>query len=694
VSAGAVPTLPGGVGWVRSGVEAASLVKAGVVPLLLPADRTRAQRWARVLHAYGAVSLLTPDESRPDKLLVSVGDSDEFGQVAAAALGRVHHHVPDLRAVSALKIPGEASVVLVAPAMDCTFAGLHPILRCWHNDGVSAGVLTGLDMAGMSFTLAKILADRHGTAARPHADVHLDGTTGHAVTNGGEHLPLAEALSASWRCVVLDAHGTGSHVTLGSFILCGLSGDRERTLDGRAVVGGCAGGHCRVGRNVLEQVLVRDLWCRTMALFVCNGITLDPEEQYPSDVALAHAVLEGFPASILGLFRQDTETSATESTAAAHLLAAGVPNGTVTAWLSQDAASRGYPSAYLLLGEPEHSHPAATPPTALVPWPQRRQPALPAIVDHAGQPVSAVLTHDGVISPSHAVEPLRVWDASTQVSTTVEELARWVTDCDEASHLEDALEALMSPTSKRRAVLSDCLARMRHHRLTARQLALDGIRTAQTYRRSRRGAPTAAPLPELRDRALGWATALNDSMAARAGAFRLWEALEAHHTADLPSSGSACPRCGAPLTRLHLASPVPGLGDRVSLTCPRCGPRAHSPAPHAIDVRGPAQLRRGGTAKVHITPTLPCQARESGFLSVHLQERTGLRTLAQRSCPARPGEEHTLSVPVPPDLPLDLHRIWVLWVHRLRVSVLQLRLPTQPDLESLPAPASGTRTRP
>lgn len=690
-----VPALPAGMEWITSATEAAELISKGVVPLVLPTDRERALRWAKILRNYGDLSAVTPRHCDKQRIVVSVGGTEAIGRVAAVALGRTHRHVPDVPSASAVDVPPDASVLLVAPASDCTFAALHPILQAWQSKGVPMGVLTGRDEAGMFFVLAKILADQHSSTPGPEANVHFDGTTGTALASTADHPSLADALIASWRSVVIDAHGTGSHVPLGSFILCGLSGDRERWLDHAPLVDGCAKGHCRAGRDVLAPVLIRDLSCRTLALFVCNGITLAPEEQFPSDVALAMAALEGFPATIIGLLRQDVDTAATESTTAAHLLASGVANGTVTAWLSQDANRRGRPSAYLLLGEPETSQPATSPLADPSPWPQGRQPVLPAILNSARQPVSAVLTRDGAIGRSGADGRLHIWDAASEVTAAVDELALWIADCDEAAHLEDALQALMSDTSKRRSVLSGCLDQMQQHRLDARRLALHGIRAAQKYRRTQRGAPTEPPLAELREHATSWANALHVSVLARAGAFRLWEALEANHHAYQASSDTACWRCHAPRMRTELASPIPGLGDRVSITCPRCGPSAHFPAFQSLEVRGPARLHRGGVAEVAITiPPTPHKTPDIGLLAVQLQDRAGLKALTEQSCTARPGEDHSLSVSVPTDLAPDLHRLWTLWVHRFRVSLLQLRIPTAPTVESLPALASGTRETP
>jgi hypothetical protein len=673
------PELPVGIEWITKATDATDTVAKGVIPLLQPSSTDRAHRWARVLHAYGDIPTPVPLETQASgrRVLISVGDTEAVGEAAAMALGRTHCHVADTTSASAIDVSTCASIMLVAIAADCTFVSLHPLLRAWEREGIPFGVLTGLDEAGMFFALAKILADRHAAAPRSSTDVRIDGTTGTAKTATAQQPQLAEALTVSWRHMVIDAHGTDSHVIIGSFVLCGLSGDQENWHDGTPLPGGCTNGRCRAGREVLEPVLVRDLRCRTLALFVCNAITLAPVEQFPSDVTLALAALEGFPAAIIGLLRQDAETEATESATAMHLLSSGASAGTMTSWLSQDAASRGHPSAYLLLGDPDHGQSGTKPAVAPTPWPQGRQPVLPAVQDSTGRPVSALHTRDGVVAPRDVAGPLRIWDAANAVDDMVTQLALWIVDCDEAAHLEDALQALTSSTSKRRSVLTACLDRMREHRRETRRLALQGIRAAQTYRRTRRGAPPEPPLAALREHAMHWAAALHDTVIARAGAFRLWEALEVNHLACQAEPHTPCGRCETPRTRTDLLSPVIGQDDRVSITCPRCGPSTHYPAFQPLEARSPATLEPGGTAEIAVTiPPCAHDAADIGLLAVQIQDRAALVAIAQQACTARPGEEHNMPLSVPTDLGPDLHRIWTLWVHRFRVSLLQLRIPT------------------
>ncbi len=203
------------------------------------------------------------------------------------------------------------------------------------------------------------------------------------------------------------------------------------------------------------------------------------------EVPARGSVLLVAPAATLGLLRQDADTSTIEAAVALRLLVSGVAYGTVVSALSDDAAARGYPSAYLLLGEPDHAQPATGPAVKPLPWPDGQQPRLPALLDRVGRPVTAVRTRSGLIPALEVDGPVEMWDAAAETASTVDALALWVADSDEAAHLEGTLRALMSVSSKRRQVLTECLEQMRAHRQAARHLALHGLRAAQAYRRRR-----------------------------------------------------------------------------------------------------------------------------------------------------------------------------------------------------------------
>ncbi len=687
MTASDTPSLPVGIEWITNPEDCVKTVDAGMVPLAWPGDTERARRWAYVLRSYGEIPILTKGpEPDPRRWLISIGDTGHIGHAAASALGRTHHHVPDLHSAGTLEVPPKGSVLLAALARQCSFAALHPLLDRWSRNEIRVGVLTGLDQSGMIFSLAKILADRIATGPRPEMDVHLDGTTASTRTTTGQNPRLAEALTATWRTIAVDGHGTGSHATLGSYTLCGLLGDHEHMDDGSDLADGCAPGRCRAGRGVLEQVLMRDLRCRFIALFVCNAITLGIEEQFPSDLSLALAALEGHPAATLGLLRQDADTDNTEPTTALRLLASGLLFGTVASWLSDDAAARGRPTAYVLLGDPDHAYPATGPAVRPVPWPDDQQPRLPAVIDRTGNPVKSVLSRHGPLPPANFDAPLSTWDAADEIRLAVTALSNWVADTDEAAHLEDALWAL-SITSKRKHVVSECLEQMREHRQAARQIALQRLQAAQACHRRSRGVPEPVPHAELEHHAHTWATELSRTFQIRAGVFRLWEALEANYHPHQTVIADSCPRCAAPHTRTELTSPLAGTADRISITCPRCGPHAHYPVSRRLHVTVPAWLRPDNPVRITIAlpGTTPSRTTGGGLVVVQLQARSGLSALDSASCSAGPGEHHSLTMSVPSDLEPELHRLWVLWIYRFHISLLQARVPTLPTAESPPA---------
>lgn len=681
------PELPAGFQWVSDIPGRVSTAEHSAVPVLWPGDTARAARWARVLQNYGPVPALEEAAvTEAGGCVVSLGDTDGVSRLAAIALGREHHQLDEPFEAEMPRVPPGGSVLVVARASVCTFARLRPLLQRWARDGVRVGVLTGLDHAGMTFTLAKIVADRLGSAPSDAGQLHVDGTTGTAKATSGEKVRLAEALGTAWHSIALDAHGSGSHATLGPFMLCGLAHDTERLSDGTPLPGGCTTGWCRAGRGVLDQALMRDLQCRFLGLFVCNGITLSLREQFPSNVSLAFAALEGHAAHILGLLRQDADTSNLEPATALNLISSGCRYGEVAAHLSDDAAFRGFPTAYLLLGDPDRTQDVAPEPRQChtAPWPDGQMPNLPVISNARGEPIHVVLTRHGPVLPSVSEhDHPHIADAEHKANAVIAELRQWLSGLDEASLIEDTLWSQTSATSKRKKVLVASLETMREHSQAARLLALRGLQQALLCRRRGRGAPEPVPHTQLHEHSHQWARALSQAADARAGAFRLWDALDANYTVFSAMSESACARCEAPQTRTTLTSPLSGLEDRVSVTCPRCGPGTHQPAGEGLQVSIAEWLRPGKPVEIDtvISATSTEQHGES-LVSAQIQDRSGLAALDSAQATVPDGRRQQLVLAVPPDLTADLHRIWVLAVRRFRVSLVQSRIPAAPDTDA------------
>ncbi|MEV0623683.1 hypothetical protein AB0I81_60930 [Nonomuraea sp. NPDC050404] len=447
--------------------------------------------------------------------MVSIAGAAPIGKLAAEALRRPHTSAATLSAVTATA--GDTSLLVVADAADCTLAGLFPLLRARAQGGVRVGLLTGRDHAAQVFGLAKILAAPTGTARS--ADLLLHGPTGCARTLPDDTpIPLSEAIEQGARHLLIDAHGSAAHAHLDPYLVCGLTGDTERTIDGRPIPGGCTRTRCKIARDApLKLLRPHELRASVLGLFVCNAITLAPAEQYPSDVALALDACEGYPSAVIGLLRGDAATGSAEPAHAARLLRAHLPLGDIALHVNQLVARRGTDPSILLLGDPDQGMSGSNSPTANTGQHNAR---------------NCMTRTSATLPPSPA--PL------------LETSATW----------ERALRSMCEQRPDRE--LKACLDEMQRARAAARQLS---------------SASASASRDEQ-----AWARAALDILhRTRSGSFgRLFTALSAPLLPQPPQPASACPYCACPRTEIskngHFALTCPRCGpsavgsSRLSLT--------------------------------------------------------------------------------------------------------------------------------
>lgn len=664
------PDLPNGFCWADDLTAWGKRLDDGRIALLRPDDPQRATRWANVAAFYGAQPPLAPASGPAgEHLVVGVGATGPLARGAARVLGRGFVPVDDLSDAETVPVPDGCSVLLTAPAGACSLAALAPLLNTWSERSVRVGLLTGLDLPGISFSLAKILAAR---TPQPKDDVLLDGLTGTARTGRAldQRTALETAVGGRWRTAVVEAHGSGSHALLGPYSVCGLTGERELTSSGELVPGGCTFGRCRAG-GTLTPLLLRDLACRTLALFVCTALILDPHEHYPSNVSLAHAALEGHPAAVIGMVHQDLPVN-TEPRLTGRLLAAGRPAGAVTADLNDTS---GRASGYLLLGDPEQTFaPPPAPGVAPVftPWPARR-PALLALPGPSGRP--GLLTRDGIW---HEFEdPVAFADGHGAALGLRTELTGWLTGLDAGALFEDNLRAWVMAADRPKTRVVEGLKVMRRHREAARASALAALHLVQKSLRAGYG-----PLPGLPDEldrhATSWAEALSEmSEHSRFGMLdQFTDAATAIHTpAHGPAGAGRCGYCRGPLERTVWAGPLPGAVERIRVACPRCGlvaDRPTTPAHTSVRLRTPTELVPGQT--VRITVDLP--GTPGVWLTVQVRDR-GRHALATHRRPGAVGATD-VELAVPARLQPEVHRVWALVVDRFLPAWHQVRVLSTP----------------
>lgn len=667
------PDLPTGFCWADDLTAWGKDLDDGRIALLRPDDPQRATRWANVAAFYGAQPPLAPAPGPVGgHLVVGVGATGPLARGAARVLGRGFVPVDDLSGAGTVPVPDGGSVLLTAPADACSLAALAPLLRTWSERSVRVGLLTGLDLPGISFSLAKILAAR--TSQPEEHDVLLDGLTGTARTGRAfnERIALETAVGGRWRTCVVEAHGSGSHALLGPYNVCGLTGKRELAGTGEPVPGGCTPDRCRAG-GTLTSLLLRELACRTLALFVCTALILDPYEHYPSSVSLAHAALEGHPAAVIGMVHQDLPVNA-EPRLTGRLLAAGRPVGAVTADLNDSA---GRTSGYLLLGDPDQTFASPSAPgvaLGFTPWPAQR-PALLALPGPGGPP--GLLTRDGIWH--EAEDPVAFTDGHGAALGLRTELTGWLTALDAGALFEESLRARAIAADRPKTRVVEGLKVMRRHREAARASALAALHLVQTSLRAGYGPLPGLPA-ELDGHATSWAKALSEmSEHSRFGMLdQFTDTVTATHTPAPhgPTGAGRCGYCRGPLERTVWAGPLPGAVERIRLACPRCGLVADhptTPAHAAVRLQTPTELVPGQTVRVAVD--LPATA-PGVWLTVQLRDR-GRHALATHRLPGAAGATD-VELAVPAGLQPEVHRVWALVVDRFLPAWHQVRVPSTP----------------
>ncbi len=310
--------------WVTRSQSLGAVVRKSptLVPLLLPPEPARAERWARILSWYGLQSAVAPAVSciesgpvdlrsrdlRSRDLIVSLADElAPLASVLATADGRPLVSLADAAAVPEHRSLAKASSVLVIgrPSQLRNRVLLELSARL----SLPWGMLTARDAPALSFAIAKVLAARrHGAAPSGHLDAiayrgweraaggidqietDLDAETTWRVLNEGE-----------WQTLSLHCHGDGAHANFNSVVLCGVADTYEHAVDGHDSGCVCDGGAPRCKRvHGPERRPFRfgDIRARRMCLFTCNGFSV-AGDVYPSDSSFILSAAEGFPAAIL-----------------------------------------------------------------------------------------------------------------------------------------------------------------------------------------------------------------------------------------------------------------------------------------------------------------------------------------------------------------------------------------------------------
>lgn len=276
----------------------------GEIPVLSPGVGDRQHRWIKALDWYGRGLATRPRIGFASQADVFVCVTPEFWSVVNAFAALTGRSAVQLQAG---QVPGPdvldaaKTVTLIGRANHFQMAYLQRLADTMTQPW---GVLPAVDMAGLSFVLAKCVADAQNgtqrwvfvnaadqlTRSYQSADSPLDSVSTRELLTAGD-----------WDVLALRAHGENGHCNLKSHVLCGLFGQTEITFDGRPLAGCSNTDGIRTCKrlNAATAVLGADeIRVRRLLLFTCTNFSV-AGDLYPSNVSLVVSALEGYAAGVL-----------------------------------------------------------------------------------------------------------------------------------------------------------------------------------------------------------------------------------------------------------------------------------------------------------------------------------------------------------------------------------------------------------
>jgi hypothetical protein len=240
------PLLLDWVGDIRE-FTTASQTRWDRIVLLDPRDEQRRARWRTILSSYTAqVNGLAVGTPQPSSVANSCGDYvvslgyevGQIGTVLAQKLNRGHQYIADpAEIITGSLVP--SSLLLLAPRQRLDFASVVAIEARLRLLGVRFGILTGRDLAGLSFAAAKTFLARR----RPNLPAVTISALDHD-RSYARSLPRDRESGS----LIIAAHGEGAHLLLPDGVVCGLVGQQE-VLGESPLVHGCSDQSCKRARN-------------------------------------------------------------------------------------------------------------------------------------------------------------------------------------------------------------------------------------------------------------------------------------------------------------------------------------------------------------------------------------------------------------------------------------------------------------
>ena len=636
--------------------------------LLDPGVPARRERWERVLAWYGWGERRghAARTKGPDHVVIAVGSdvalvARPFARRAERPFITVSSAAEVLSAVPA----GARSVLVVADRMTASIRALDT----WRTMTVPWGIITGVDLPGIAFALAK--------AELAHDGAHR--AWGFVDANAGRHGFFAEhpngeprrepsvedVLSSDLDVLTLVAHGEGAHANLNSVVLCGRVGDRER-ISSQSRVAGClettSGPRCkRVPGGGKPIVTFSRVLAKTLVLASCNGFAT-ADELYPSDASAVLSAIDGHVSTIVTsdrsvrLFRWLSEL-------AMSLLATKGDAYHLVEALDDVTLRDQHERAWVLVGDPMTS--IAAPKT----------PAPRPIEERPSPPGASVLREGDFCARGRERLWVRADRPRLDDATAAWEAARsrlglyWNASASAARFERTLLTRYADTDADRERVVS----------LASLRFAIDtSLHTAGSTATTvfERGVwPTVfdevlssiGPLVRRYDEAL--ATLVAHLVFAKGFA----EAFEDGRSATLVSSGGLCPRCDLPLTTSRAIDPIFGAHCRMHTRCALCGPReSWDEEGPRVRVNVPTSVQAGATARVDVSLQPGSDPFVTAWIVAELKDKGRGEVVfsAQREVGM---DGASFEIELPHSLTPDLHTLECVLVSGMRVAHMRVR---------------------
>ncbi|MGE7308094.1 hypothetical protein ACQKJG_30280 [Priestia megaterium] len=309
------------ISWIKNSTEYYSYINSDVVPVLTPNNTKRKSRWTKVLDFHGVkqvdnvvnnqydeLSYLTIHDLQSSKVLtenwVVLLNKDFlpavyfFSQKTNRSL-IVIDSLEELIEIISYKTP--KSILIIDKYQSFTIKILKEISNSIYNKSINIrwGIATAKDIEGISFVITKFLISGNIQGSTGTLDI-----LNKRIVNVKEGInystnSIKQAVNNTWENLIIAAHGEGAHANLESVVLCGLSEEIEKDLNGNYIHKGCNLEKCKRAQSKnVESMPVYQLKIKNCLFLSCNGFSV-AGDLYPSDLSFVLSAAEGYVTNII-----------------------------------------------------------------------------------------------------------------------------------------------------------------------------------------------------------------------------------------------------------------------------------------------------------------------------------------------------------------------------------------------------------